>query len=164
MSNQWFKKFEADKPIGNLIAYDNLVWILSYLDFNKINGSPDFFEGQGYAVMTLADKPALSPYQIAAEADSIRLEDGTWQQQWSIVEKSAAEKTKILADQTNLVTRIKQHKIDTVNDFLPQLEYVDVVDELNAYKAALEAVDLSDPFNVRWPDFPDPSTGIILPF
>jgi hypothetical protein len=165
MSNLWFRKFEDGKPIGNLIAYNNLMSILhSYMDISNINGSPDFYEGQGYAMMTMSDKPTLTVLQDAVEIDSIKIEDGTWQQRWTVVSKTAAEIKKLTDEQAARVAEMRQHKIDVVDDFLPQMEYADVVDELSAYKAALQAVDLSDPFNVNWPTPPSEDTGIMLPY
>jgi hypothetical protein len=160
----FFKKFEDGKAVGNLITLNNLQYVLTHLDFSSVNGSPDFWEGQGYALMTTTEKPSATIYQYVEEIDSVKIEDGTWQQQWAVREKPAAEKKKLFDDQMVRMVHMKENKIMFCDDFIAAPEYNDVVIDLIHYKEALERVDLSDPYNVVWPPEPHENTGIKLPF
>jgi hypothetical protein len=159
----FFKKLVNGEISSGLITEENLRYVFNSVDFDEVGDNPVFFENLGYAVIRIAEKPVVSPYQYLEETE-VKLEDSSWQQVWNIVEKSAAEKKEIHDKKVAEVQYIKTHKLLFVNDFINGPEYVDVLDILHAYKAELEAIDPNNAYDVVWPEEPDPSTGIMLPF
>lgn len=158
----FFKKLENGKPTGGLITEDNLRAFLDTIDFDKINGNALFFESQGYAVIHLEEKPVATALQDIVEGQTVRQNDGSWIQKYEVVDKLLNEKTALFNRELGRVKHKKENKLLVVKEYIANLEYHDVVDELNAYKTALQAVDLTDPFNVVWPEPPHEDTGIIL--
>jgi len=147
----FFKKFEDGKTIGYLITEQNLRHVLTQVDFDS-NPTPKFFESLGYAVVIAGEKPTLTPYQIATEFETEN-EDGTWQQNWKITEVSAADRKKIFDDKLKEITDYQNHLLDVYAIQLkdpaePPEELVIIQNWINATKS----MDLTDPFNVAWPD------------
>jgi hypothetical protein len=159
----FFKKLVNGKISSGLITEENLRYVFNSVDFDEVGDNPAFFENLGYAIIRTVDQPIITPYQDLEESD-VRLEDGSWQQVWNVIEKSVAEKKSIHDKKAAEISHIKEHKLMFVNDFINGPEYVDVLDILHAYKAQLEAIDPDDAYDVVWPDEPDPDTGIMLPF
>ena len=160
----FFKKLENGKPTGGLITEDNLRAFLDTVDFDRVNGNALFFESQGYAVINLEEKPVATALQDIVEGETVRQNDGSWIQKYKAVDKPNDEKTKLLNREADRVKHKKENKLLVVDNFIASPEYHDVLEELNAYKTALKAVDLTDPFNVVWPEPPHEDTGIILPY
>lgn len=161
----FLKKIEDGKAVGYLMLQESVQHILNSqgIDFSTVNSSPDFWENLGYAVITTTERPKITALQYIEEADTVKNSDGLWVQTWAIKEKSDEEKKRLFDEEMERVTYKKVHRIEYVTeDLIKAPEYMDVLDELNAYKAALEAVDLSDPFNVKWPDPLPEETGISM--
>jgi len=160
----FFKKIENNQAVGNLITEENLKAVLDTINFDLVNGNPLFFESKGYAVIVLDEKPSITALQTLKEDTAIRQIDGTWKQSWIVIDLPTSDQIEIYNAKLEQVKYIQSHKIQTVDDFIAGPEYKDVIDHLTSYKTALENVDLSDPFNVKWPDCPPAETGIALPY
>jgi hypothetical protein len=147
----FFKKFEDGKPVGFLVLGENLRHFLVHVDFD-VNPPPKFFESLGYAVVIPGISPTLTPYQIAREYETEN-EDGTWQQQWEVSEISDSEKKiifdrklKEVTDEKNRLLSIYDAQLkdpaETPKELLIIQKWID----------ATNAMDLTDPFNVVWPN------------
>jgi len=146
----FFKKFENGNPIGYLITEENLRHVLTQVDFDK-NPPPKFFESLGYAVVVPGTKPILTPFQIATEFETEN-EDGTWQQNWSVIEVSDNEKETIINKQLKEVTAYQTHLLDVYATQLKDpAETPEELVIIQKWIDATKAMDISDPFNIVWP-------------
>jgi hypothetical protein len=147
----FFKKFENGNPIGYLITEENLRYVLTHVDFDT-NPPPKFFESLGYAVVNPTVKPKLTIYQTATEFETENL-DGTWQQQWQVTEVSSEEKQKIFNNQLKLVTDEKNRLLSIYDEQLKDpAETSSELIIIQKWIDATKAMDISDPFNVMWPN------------
>ncbi len=147
----FFKKIEDGKTVGYLITEENLRHVLTQVDFDS-NPDPKFFESLGYAVVIEAEKPTLTPYQIATEFETEN-EDGSWQQKWEITEVSDADKKNIFDTKLKEVTDYQKHLLDVYATQLKDpAEPAEELAIIQNWIDATKSIDLTDPFNVVWPD------------
>ena len=146
----FFKKFEDSIPVGYLITEENLRYILDDVDFDK-SPPPKYFESRGYAVVIPSEQPSLSPYQIASEFET-QNEDGTWQQQWNVIEVSDEERAAIFDAKLKDVTDYQVHLLSVYAQQLADpAETPSELVIIQKWIDATKSMDLSDPFNVVWP-------------
>jgi hypothetical protein len=146
----FFKKFVDNIPTGYLITEENLRHVLVEVDFDK-NPPPLFFESLGYAVVVPTERPAITPYQFLTEYET-RNEDMTWQQNWQINEFSDAEKQEIYNTQLQKVKAYQDHLLEVYAQQMEdpsETEYQLLI--IRLWIDATNTMDLSDPFNVKWP-------------
>ena len=146
----FFKKIENGIPVGYLITEENLRHVLFEVDFDK-NPPPKFFESLGYAVVIPSIMRPLTPYEFAAEYET-KNEDGTWQQNWQIIEISESGKKAIFDQKLNEV-KLEQNRL--LDIYKIQLKDPNETAEeliiIQKWINATNAMDLTDPFNVVWP-------------
>ena len=146
----FFKKIENGIPVGYLITEENLRHVLFEVDFDK-NPPPKFFESLGYAVVIPGSIPSLTPYQFVSEYETEN-EDGTWQQNWNILEVSDYEKKIIYDKQLSEVKKEQNRLLDIYKIQLKDPnETAEELIVIQKWINATNAMDLSDPFNVVWP-------------
>lgn len=147
----FFKKFENGEPVGDLIKEQNLRHVLFDVDFDK-NPPAAFWETKGYCVVIITDKPVTTPYQLAVE-NLTKNEDNTWQQNWQIVDVSENERQRIFDEQ---LKKVQDHQKELLNNYATQLADPDETPTelmvIQHWVDATNAMDLSDPFNVKWPN------------
>ena len=147
----FFKKFENDIPNGYLITEENLRHVLTQVDFDA-NPQPELFESLGYAVIIISDKPVPTPYQIVTEYET-RNSDGTWLQNWQVSEVSAEERKQIFDKQLKLITDQQNHLLEIyASQLADPNETPEELVVIQNWIDATNGMDISDPFNVVWPD------------
>ena len=146
----FYKQFNG-KPIGYLITEENMRQILYDLDFDK--GLPvKLLESRGYTIVEPTEYPNHTAMQVVEEVDCIQLEDSTWKQQWAVIDLPSQQQSQLFQEKMNEVIA---HKNNLLAIYAQQLaDPSEPADQKAIIQQAIDAtniVDLSDPFNVQWP-------------
>lgn len=141
-------------PEGNLIHESTLPSLFPSVSFPRPLTNKDI-ESFGYAFFKETTKPTPGLYEKVIEGDPIKLEDGSYEQSWIIVEVSSDEKKEIDNHQAFLM-REQRNFMLTACDWT-QLPNAPVDSEIWInYRQALRDITLQEgfPHNITWPSKP----------
>jgi hypothetical protein len=151
-SELYFKILRDGKPLGYIITEENLRYVFPNLSFDSMV-DPSTFESRGFAIIELTDPPETTPYQrLSDQGLETKNEDGTWKQNWRIIDATEEERKKIFDDQMKIIVDSQNEMLASLEEQLLDPSYTpEEIADAQKWIDAIKVMDISDPFDVIWP-------------
>ena len=147
-------RLENGAPVEHPVSDYNFRALYPAVSFPRYLKPADV-EPFGFGLYEYSQQPELAKYQKMVEGVPVLKDDGTWYQQWDVVEMSAEEKAQADVEQAALMRSFRTNKL-TASDWTQIADSGVDASTWQGYRQSLRDLPTQSgfPWEVSWPEPP----------